>query len=230
MWPLLLGTLAIAGLFPNHVAAAERSNARSVFALRIVQDAGEVRGTCILIHREDRGNDVVLYFLTSSRLFEGPAGDRWPPERAIHLLLDEERTLAVKREDVFVAGGSFLDITVLRVLTPNTTLLPTPVVYDPPQAGSVFIVSGFDETGAPVTVEEHIRFESTRQVFGSRDASGLLGCVGAPAISADGVFGVVRECEVKCCPVISLLSVARRFIERHVPRPGTPAPPQGRFD
>src|SRR5688572_23381213 len=107
MWPLLLGTLAIAGLFPNHVAAAERSNARSVFALRIVQDAGEVRGTCILIHREDRGNDVVLYFLTSSRLFEGPAGDRWPPERAIHLLLDEERTLAVKREDVFVAGGSF---------------------------------------------------------------------------------------------------------------------------
>ena len=77
-----------------------------------------------------------------------------------------------------------------------------------------------------MTVEEHIRFESTRQVFGSRDASGLLGCVGAPAMSADGVFGVVRECEVKCCPVISLLSVARRFIERHVPQLGTPAPPQ----
>ena len=49
---------------------------------------------------------------------------------------------------------------------------------------------------------------------------------GAPAISADGVFGVVRECEVKCCPVISLLSVARRFIELAVPQLGTPAPPQ----
>ena len=71
-------------------------------------------------------------------VFKAPAGDRWPPERAIHLLLDEERTLAVKREDVFVAGGSFLDITVFRVSIPNTTnttLLPTPVVYDPRKPG-----------------------------------------------------------------------------------------------
>jgi len=236
---LWAGTLAIAGLSPGHVAAADATTDRSVFALRIVRDAGEVRGTCVLIHREDRGNDVSLYFLTSSRLFKAPDGTRHPLERTIQLLLDEGRTLDVKREDVLVASGNFLDVTVFRVLTPkatfrvltaNTTLLPRPVVFDPPRAGSAFHVSGYDQTAAPVMVGEHIRFESTRQVLGDRDASGLIGCVGAPAIAPEGVFGVVRECEPNRCPVISLLSIARRFIERQVPRPTTHASPTSQVD
>jgi hypothetical protein len=219
-------------------AAADGTTGRSVFVLRILRDAGEARGTCVLIHREDRGNDVALYFLTSSRLFKTPNGTRQPVERTIQLLLDEGRTLDVKQEDVFVAGG-ILDVTVFRVLTAgatfrvltaNMTLLPRPVAFDPPRAGSAFLVSGYDQTAGLVMVEEHIRFESTRQVLGDRDASGLIGCVGAPAIAPEGVFGVVRECEPNRCPVISLLSIARRFIERHVPRPVTHASTTSQVD
>ena len=40
---------------------------------------------------------------------------------------------------------------------------------------------------------------------------------GAPAISEDGIYGVVSECEANRAPVITLLAVAHSFIARQVP-------------
>src|SRR6266508_2454360 len=42
----------------------------SVVKLRVVTDAGIIDGTGVVIHRDDRGSAVVLYLLTSSRLFK----------------------------------------------------------------------------------------------------------------------------------------------------------------
>ena len=57
--------------------------------------------------------------------------------------------------------------------------------------------------------------------IGDRDLSALWGCVGAPAISQERVFGIVSQCSANRSPVISFLSMARGFIERNVPRPIT---------
>jgi hypothetical protein len=133
---------------------------------------------------------------------------------------------------VLVAGGGLMDLAILRVTTTRAgLLLPKPVVYEPPSAGAVFLLSGVGETGVVKTVAEHVRFESTLLVVGDRDASGVSGCLGAPAISPEGVFGIVHECEPNRPPVITLVSMARPFLGRLLPHQhttaGTPVPQFG---
>jgi hypothetical protein len=55
-------------------------------------------------------------------------------------------------------------------------------------------------------------------LVGDRAAAELVTWIGAPAIAPGDVIGTVRECETGRPPVISLLSPARSFIERHLPR------------
>jgi hypothetical protein len=54
-----------------------------------------------------------------------------------------------------------------------------------------------------------------------RDVSGLAGCIGAPAMTAAGVFGIVSQCEKERCAIVLLLSMARSFIKRTVPQPAS---------
>jgi hypothetical protein len=133
------------------------------------------------------------------------------------VLLDDEHALEIQRDDQFVPAGAFVDVAILRATTTPTTLVPRPLIYEAPSAEEVFLISGYDRSGAGATVAEHVRFQSTRLAVGDRDASALIGCVGAPAISRRGVFGVVSECHAGRSPVIALLSVARSLIDRHVP-------------
>lgn len=220
---LLLAALSI--VVPPLSWAAGQTADGSAQRLRVVTDTGETDGTSVLIHRENRGTDVALYFLTASRLFRGPEGERPAPTRVVRILVDGERMLDVRREDVFMPAGSLGDIAILRATTTTTMLSVQPAVYDVPSAGEVFLISGFDQRGAPATIVERMRFQSTLFAVGDRDASVLAGCVGAPAISETGVFGVVRECAAGRAPVIALLSMARRFIERHVPGSPTQTSP-----
>jgi hypothetical protein len=149
----------------------------------------------------------------------------------VELLVDETRTLDVKHEDLFMPVGSCVDVAVFRVTAAaTTTLVPRPVVYDAPSAGTDFLVSGYDRNGHPATLAGRIRFRSTLLAIGDRDVSVLRGCVGAPAISQEGVFGIVSQCAANRSPVISLLSMARGFIERHVPPPTADARPTGQLD
>ena len=53
--------------------------------------------------------------------------------------------------------------------------------------------------------------------MGDRDASGILGCKGAPAIVEGRVFGLVSECAAGRTPSITPLSAARSFLSRNVP-------------
>lgn len=211
-------------------AAGDNPPDNSVLRLRVVTDAGAADGTCVLIHREDRGTDAVLYFLTSSHLFRGLAGEPSPRIQAVRVLLDGEHTLDVRLGDTFVPGGTLIDVAVFRATTTSTTLVGRPAIYQAPSVGEVFLIAGYEHGGAAATVAERVRFQSTLVAVGDRDASTLVGCLGAPAISRDGVFGVVSECNVGRAPVIALLSMARSFIERYVPRPVIPTSAVPQFD
>ena len=201
-----------------------------VVALRVVTDAGDTHGAAVLIHRDDRAEEATLYFLTSARLFRAPDGERTGPAKAIQLRLRDTLTLDVKPEDVLFAGGGFVDLAMLRGTVANTEpFRPVTVVYDPPAVGAAFLLSGVGEGGAVQSVAQRIRFESTMLVVGDRDASRVSGCLGAAAISSQGVFGVVRECEPNRPPVISLLSMAQSWLDRCLARPTTVAAMTPRF-
>jgi hypothetical protein len=224
---LLAGALIITTIESRLAVSAQDTPDRSVLMLRVVRDIGEEHGTAVVIHRDDRGSNTVLHFLTSSCLFRTPQGEQRPPARTIELLLDEgQQPLEVKRGDVFMPSGSCIDIAVFRVTAPATiALVPQRIIYDPPPAGAAFLASGYDLAGRPTRVAAHIRFRSTLLAIGDRDLSSLRGCVGAAAVlqGGEGVFGVVSECDPNRAPVIALLSVARRFIEQYVPPRDAPS-------
>jgi hypothetical protein len=144
--------------------------------------------------------------------------------------LDPAQSLDIKPDDVVFTGSGVVDVAVLHVTTADVEFLrPALVVYAPPSVGAVFLVSSPDGDGAVQTIAQHVRFASTLLVIGDRALSGLTGCIGAPAISPDGVFGIVRECEPNRPPVISLLRIAQSFLERYVPRATTSALPTPQF-
>lgn len=190
----------------------------SVLQLRVVKAAGETIGTCVLIDRENHTDRVDLYFLTSSRLFRDANIEWEPPPRAVAVLFEDGQTLDVKRQDLFLVGRLVADVAVFRVTTTNTVAVARRLNYNAVSPGDVFSISGFDQHRKPVKVAERVRFASTRLALGDRDASVLVGCVGAPAILQVGVFGVVSECNPNRPPVISLLAFSRRSIERRLPR------------
>jgi hypothetical protein len=47
--------------------------------------------------------------------------------------------------------------------------------------------------------------------------SELAGCLGAPALYDEHVFGIVTECEPGEPPVIALLAASRDFLARQIP-------------
>jgi len=218
--------LAGALLIPSSLSSAVTppTGARRAFRLQVVTDAGEANGTCALIHRDDRKADVVLTFVTASRLFKG-ADDTAPPRiQSVRVWLDGGRALDVRRNDVSLPGATLVDIAVFRATTPSAAIAALPPVYDAPSAGDAFVISGVGGDGAAATVAERVQFQSTILMVGDRDTSALIGCVGAPAIFRSGVFGIVSECAAGHAPVIAQLSIARAFIERHVPRPAPGRP------
>jgi hypothetical protein len=192
--------------------------APSLAAVRVVSDAGEMHGTAVLIRREDTRDSATLYFLTSARLFRGPDGNYQRVSKSVTLRIDKTLELDVNCNDVFADGSGLVDVAILRATAPGAVALqPTPLVYGPPPVGAAFLLSGIDEAGGTTTVSEHVRFESTLLVLGDRDAPSFVDCLGTPAVTAGGVFGIVRECDAHRAPVISLLTMARSFLERHLP-------------
>jgi hypothetical protein len=151
----------------------------AVMQLRLERDHQEMIATAVLVHRDDGPHGVVLYFLTSeSLLFPASSPPQfWP---------DAEGEMSTRAPAPSIA--------VLRILIENSPLVPARVTIDPPQLGEPFFIVSRDAAGARVLVLQHIG------VMSARDATGDVpmptpGCVGAPAVSEKGVFGIVRECE-----------------------------------
>jgi hypothetical protein len=215
----IIGTVLLAVLsFPSAALAQHAlADAGAARPLRIVHDGGTVDGTCVLVYADSRVQDVMLYFITSARLFKTPQGEPLPPARAIRIIVDDGIEVEVRREDVFLPIGNLVDVAVIRAEAPFATFTPGMMTFDAPAPGSDFLIAGFSRGGAPTTLAGRARFVSSRFVVGDRDASGLAGCVGAPAVSDEGIYGVVGECDPNRAPVITLLSTAYSLITRHVP-------------
>jgi len=205
---LAIVTLCVAAVLVPVVIHAQRSApARSTVRLEISGDGQDTLATAVLVHREVREQDVLLYFLTSAQVQRG-LGSHGPGVRTAG-----SGGWVV---DNVVLSSQMLDIAVLKIVTRESALVPAPVSLESPHPGDRFVVELNDGEGL-TSRELNVRTASTRFVISDQDLSGLPGCLGAPAFHDDAVFGVVAECLPSRAAVIALLGGAEGFLRTHVP-------------
>jgi hypothetical protein len=214
--PLLCLAVLVSGATVRGTGRAP-DDGRAARPLRVVYEHRVFDATCALIHTEPSDDGLALYFVTSARLFKTAEGEPFRPASAVQITLEDGTEIAVRREDVSLPIGNLVDIAVLRAEVPLAAVAAGSITFDPPAPASAFVIAGFDADGAPATIAAHVRFASTRLIVGNRDASPIAGCVGAPALGDDGIFGVVSECDANRAVVITPLSVAYAFVVKHVP-------------
>jgi hypothetical protein len=144
---------------------------------------------------------VTLYFLTTEHLLHPPALAAAASERSKENLDDDAR----------------LDIAVLRIVVETSTLMPAGITLDPPRQGGSFVVVGHGSAGSQIAVPQRLERVSDRSAVGDLEMPSTAECVGAPAFSEKGVFGIVTRCETGKPPTITLLSGARGLLRRLIP-------------
>ncbi len=214
----LAGVLAAAGF----VSASDEAKTGEGAALRvqIIGRAGTTEGTCVLVHQERREHDVVYYFLTSSHLFDaGALGESRTVSLRIRVIVDDATVIETSGDNVLFPGGieEGLGLAIVKAVSTNTSLAPTPVAMDPPDAGGVFVIWRHQGDGSKTMLTERVRFRSTRLVVGDHAPADANGFLGSPAAVEGGVFGVVSEVGSGGAPVIALVSAARGFLARAIP-------------
>lgn len=204
--PLSLGVV-VALLVPTADSSAQLSSTGShaVVQLRIeVEKEKEALATAVLVHREDGTRGVVLFFLSAETVLRpvsiAPPG--WEPQ-----------------EDGASRGDDrTLNIAVIRVMIEKSELVPAAVTLDPPNEGELFFVVAYNTAGAPIVVAQRARNVSARSALGDLEMPSAAGCVGAPAFTEKGMFGIVSECRTGQPPLITLLSAASGLLRRLIPR------------
>jgi hypothetical protein len=211
---MLVTAAVLAGAWLSPAPAA----AQAVLRVAVVSDAGERHGACVLVHRTNHDRDVTLYFLTAAGLFTRADGTH---AHVRSIAIDGSAApIDVAPEDVTLPEGNAVDVAIVRAATRASALVPEPIDFRPPAAGDAFSIVG--PQGPVDRILEHARFVSTRLLVGDRDASELEACVGAPAVAAGGIFGIVSDCRAQRVPLVSLLPLARSFLAAHVPGLGAP--------
>ena len=187
----------------------QRSAAASpIIRLEISGEGQDTLATAVLVHREAREQDVVLYLLTSAQV-QRRLGSHWPSVRT-------SGSEGLVTEGVVHSSQTALDIAVLKIVTRQSALVPTPVSLASPHPGDRFVVA-LNDGEALTSRSLNVRTASTRFVIGDQGLSGLAGCLGAPAFHGDAVFGVVAECLSGRATLIALLGGAESFLRKHVP-------------
>ena len=186
--------------------------------LTVTRDEGTTEATCVLIARDeavkrnDGATETVLHFLTAGRPFRRSDGEPLPSARAITITLEPGHTIQVKPDGLTLAAGTSVNIAILRAVAQEISIVPTPLAFHEPPAGTAFAVSGWNSGQVPTAVTQHVTRRSTLLLIGDSELSTLVGCVGAPATTEYGVFGIVTQCDAGRPPVVSLLAAARRWI------------------
>jgi hypothetical protein len=217
---VILVVLALTAAWSSTLAFA--SDQRGIQPLTVTRASGTTRATCTLIHRDDRPEGIVLYFVTAGRVFKTADGERLPQADSIVVGRNTD-ALAIRPQDVLVPIGNVVDVALLRATVPHTDLAPEPVTWDPPPVDGALLVSGFDRSGSATGIPQRVRFASTTLIVGDHDASTLDGCIGAPAAAGGGTFGMVTSCEPGKAPLMTILRAARPFIGHHIPLFAPPA-------
>jgi hypothetical protein len=182
--------------------------ASSIIRLEISGDGQGTLATAVLVHREAREQDVVLYLLTSAEV-QRRLGSRGPNVRTAG-------SQGLVTEGVVLSSQTALDIAVLKIVTRESALVPAPVSFESPHPGERVVVQLNDGDGLTSRLL-NVRMVSTRFVIGDQDLSALPGCLGAPAFQGDAVFGVVAECLPGRPALIALLGGAESFLRKNVP-------------
>src|SRR6185295_281679 len=138
---------------PGH-GLAHNAALSSVFAVRAARDDGQAYGTAVLVGRGERGT-TTLYLLTSSQLFRSTHSDRIQAAKAVWLELNPAQSAEIERDDVLFIGTGITDLILLRARTSGAAWFPsTPVVYDAPPVGTLFLITAPDGRGDVTTIAE----------------------------------------------------------------------------
>jgi hypothetical protein len=177
--------------------------ADAVVQLRIEVDQREVVASSVLVRREDGPHGAVLYFLTSEYLLQ-PASDA-PP------LSDLEPEGGISGDD------PRLGLAVLRIRIGTSPLIPADVTFDPPKPGESFLIVTHTAAGDRVIVPQEIDTMDARAATGTTSVPWPPSCIGSPAFTDKGVFGIVSVCEPGMPPRITLVASARALLRRLIP-------------
>ncbi len=206
---LAIVTLCVAAvLVPVSIHAQRSAAVGSTVRLEISGEGQDTLATAVLVHRELREQDVLLYLLTSAQVQRG-LGSHGPGVRTAG-------SGGWVKDGVVLSSQTALDIAVLKIVTRESALVPAPVSLESPHPGDRFVVELNDGEGLTSRVL-NVRTASTRFVISDQDLSGLPGCLGAPAFYDDAVFGVVAECLPRRAAVIALLGGAEGFLRTQIP-------------
>lgn len=203
MRSILAALLALSVFLPTPTSVA-------VLPIRVFTASAVNEGTAVIVARDDRATGVLLHLVTSARLFP----DGWHTVRVGTM---DDTFVDVNRSDIVVSGSRLVEVAIVRLLGTRAPATPAPLVWRAPAPDAPIQIHGLDARGASIVIDGRVRFLSTRLIVADRDASGLHGCLGAPATDEDGVFGIVSECGQGRTATIATLSMDRWFIERYVP-------------
>jgi hypothetical protein len=179
---------------------------------------GVSEGTCVLIHQRREGNSVLGYFLTAQRLFDPDVlGTSRPHELVVRVFLGDAVVEADGSQVMFSAETEQrLGLAVIRVALPRAQPAVAPLSIATPGRDAAFVLRPFSPKSTAV----------------DDDAAAPGHCLGAPAISDVGVFGIATECGEDRAPIITRLSAAQRFLGQVLPmwQPSPEAPPVFRVE
>ena len=206
---LAIVTFSVAALLiPVSIHAQRPAAASSIIRLEISGEGQATLATAVLVHREAREQDVVLYLLTSAKV-QRRLGSHRPSVRTAG-------SEGLVTEGIVLSSETALDIAVLKIVTRESALVPALVSLESPHPGDRFIVA-LNDGEALTSRLLNVRTVSTRFVIGDQDLSGIPGCLGAPAFHGEEVFGVVAECLPGRPALIALLGGSESFLRKHVP-------------
>jgi hypothetical protein len=160
----------------------------SIVRIHFGSNGTETLATAVLVHRQIRDCDTVLYFLTSAQ------AHCWRDLRRVGTRVTSWKSEGDVTMDVALPVDVELDLAVLTVVTREQASVPVPVTLSAPHLGDRFVVEALDGTGARIVRNMQVRMVSSRLAVSDRDMSDLPGCLGTPAFRGDSLFGVVAEC------------------------------------
>lgn len=206
-------------------AIADGAGRSPLVRVQTTHDGRPVEGTGVIIGVDRQSG--TLFVLTAAALCDRPCGE--PAFDEVRVEMSGGLSATVPADHVLRPAGELNGIALLRIegrsVTPRpgeSNDAPTHVDlialdYQEPAVGGVFVVAVAGPNAARTDVPQRVQFGATRVVVGSRAIANLPACLGAPALTEQGIFGVVVECEQGRSPVVALASSARRFLDRHLP-------------
>jgi hypothetical protein len=215
----LLGVVAALVIAAGHPVRATSDTGGTIVRIQVGGGSATRDGAGFLVHAAPKGNTTVYSFVTTSALLDPvPLGERRTISVRLRLWADDGTTLDASGMDLRFPGGMHagLDIAVIRIESSVPGLRPLPITLDPPEPGDTFVVQGRQRSG-PLTMNERVRFRSSRLLIGDRTITLAAELLGAPALTAEGAFGIVSQCSASRVPVVTLLSAAESFLTLAIP-------------